>query len=170
MTWQEEVCALRPQLERFLCGVLAVRWDDAEDIAATVIADILIKRDLPRQEGKSLRSWLFERARWRAFDFKRRRKHTALSIEFMEEMGEDLELEAGVSTDEQVLSEIAYDELVRALSKCESSKLFIDQANGKTYREMACALQIPIGTVRSRMHHHRRRAQEAIVRHRHEVS
>jgi RNA polymerase sigma-70 factor (ECF subfamily) len=107
---------------------------------------------------RAFRTWLFQTTRHRAIDFLRKRKR-------------ELELIAGAAA-ESAAAQGAWDEpdetaeapilpeIMAMLAPAHREVLLLRFQDGMSYAEIALVVGCSIGTVRSRLHHAKRRAQE----------
>jgi RNA polymerase sigma-70 factor (ECF subfamily) len=143
----------------------------AEDI--TQASFLAAYQKLYTFHGGSLKAWLFKIARNRAYDILRRhRRHPLSSLD--EHMGndDDRELHDLIPTEEispedaAALSEQAervYQVLNQLPAGFQSVLVLVD-LNGMEYQEAASILNIPIGTLKSRLARARQKFRETAVR------
>ncbi len=128
-------------------------WADADDIVSVVFLEAWRQRDRIVLCHGSLRPWLLGtarnvvRRRWRTAArggraFALLRSRTARDEEFTDDI--DAKLDAQRRLDE-VLHQVA------ALPEVQREVLILSAWEGLTYEEIAVALRLPIGTVRSRL-------------------
>ncbi|MGD0518902.1 MAG: sigma-70 family RNA polymerase sigma factor, partial [Thermoguttaceae bacterium] len=135
----------------------------AEDVFQQTFLQVHLKCD-QFEEGRKVRPWLYTVATNQAIDYQRRnRRHKIMSLDRrMErgiegEMGTLVELldgaEAGPS--EEAESAEQYDRLRRAIDDLPEQTrqvVLLVYFKGLKYREAAEILDIPVGTVKSRLH------------------
>ena len=134
--------------------------DDAEDVQQEVW--LTVYRNLRRLDNpRAFRTWLFQTTRHRAIDFLRARKRER---ELAEEAGR--EVEPATMPDETLaaLDESALGPALASLPPAHREALLLRYQEGMSYGEMAVVAGCSIGTVRSRLHHAKRRLQDAIER------
>jgi RNA polymerase sigma-70 factor, ECF subfamily len=129
------------------------RVDDAEDLTQEVFVKVYQTLDRYRQGDGSFGSWLMAVARNHAIDHYRRRRQDALRHAEEPEV-----LDGMASGDEGPLLSLERAERVRlvhrglrALPEELRAPLILCDLQGLPYEEAAEALQIPLGTVKSRI-------------------
>ena len=135
-------------------------WSAAEDLASVVFLEAWRKRNDVRLYGDSLLPWLYGvatnvlRNRSRSL----RRYRSALARMPVEQEA-DFAADAGERIDDerQVRRVLA---VFRLLPKRDQDVLALCVWSGLTYEEAAVALDLPIGTVRSRLSRARRRLRD----------
>ena len=160
--------------QRELYGYLCRYLGDAtlaEDVFQNTFLQLFVKSD-QYEEGRPLRSWLYTIATNQAIDALRRQgRHQAISLEQAQESREGeaqnllemlesrdaspLELAVGEERRERVKSGIEH------LPEFLKQVLLLAYYQGLKYREIADILNIPVGTVKSRLHTALARLQEA---------
>jgi RNA polymerase sigma-70 factor, ECF subfamily len=123
-----------------LCGFLRQITGDmtAEDIVQETFAHVWKKPVGFKPESGSLRGWLFGICRKRAAEWWRKRTPVA----------PEPEEQASVGNPE--LTSIIGDAMVR-LPQEQRLLLWLREVEGQSYQELAAILEIPVGTVRSRL-------------------
>lgn len=134
--------------------------DDAEDVQQEVwLAVYRGVRGLSKPGA--FRTWLFQTTRHRAIDFlrKRRREQELLegvAVEFA--VAADLDEETAVgSLDEPILAAA-----MAELASAHREVLLLRFQDGLSYSEIALVVGCSVGTVRSRLHHAKRRLHERV--------
>lgn len=123
----------------------------AEDAAQT--AFIQAWRNLPRFEVRSsFRSWIFRIALNAAVDFLRRQKHQ-VDIDAVLDLSLEENLEEKIA-EREIRMEIQ--QAVAELPDASRSVLILKEYQGLKYQEIAEALDIPMGTVMSRLSYARK--------------
>jgi RNA polymerase sigma-70 factor, ECF subfamily len=159
--------------ERELYGYLCRYVGDAtlaEDVFQNTFLQLYLKSH-HYEEGRPLRSWLYTIATNQAIDALRRQKrHQAVSLEQAQEaaVGDAQNLLEMLETQQPSPLELAVGEERRELVKQGIEQLpdFLKQVlllayyQGLKYREIATILNIPVGTVKSRLHTALARLQE----------
>jgi RNA polymerase sigma-70 factor (ECF subfamily) len=160
--------------QRELYGYLCRYLGDttlAEDVFQNTFLQLFIKSD-QYEEGRPLRSWLYTIATNQAIDALRRQsRHQAISLEQAQESrnGEAQNLLEMLESRDASPLELAAGEERRELVKSGIEQLpeFLKQVlllayyQGLKYREIADILNIPVGTVKSRLHTALARLHEA---------
>ncbi|MFQ5556398.1 MAG: sigma-70 family RNA polymerase sigma factor [Acidimicrobiales bacterium] len=160
-TWEE----IARDHGRFLYGVayrLSGNHDDAEDVVQEAL--LRVKRGLVRYRPGNLHGWLarivtnvfLDQARRRA-----RRPQTTLPDD------PDRVLAGGQGADEVLAARDLPDHIQAALSELPGdfrAAVVLCDVVGLSYDEIAATLDIPVGTVRSRVHRGRARLREALAR------
>ena len=135
----------------------------AEDLAQ----DTLLKayRSIDRFDGRYPRAWLFRIARNTAINRdRRRREQVAMDEESMDRVPDR---EPGASDPAVQVDDAVYDELLEnaldALPPDFRVLIQLVDVEGMRYQEAADLLDIPVGTVMSRLHRARRRLRAAVA-------
>jgi RNA polymerase sigma-70 factor (ECF subfamily) len=151
-----QMIALLPRLRRFaiaLTGSVA----DGDDLTQDTVERAL--RNLHRWEaGTRLDSWMFRIARNRFIDGRRNAKREGLVVTGAPEEAEN----AAVDGEAVMLSRLTLEDLSSAMKQLpveQREAVALVLINGASYREAADMLEIPIGTLTSRI----ARARESLV-------
>ena len=149
-------------MERFggrtLAHLRGLLGDDAEDVQQEVWLTVY-RRISALSNPRAFRTWLFQTTRHRAIDFLRARKRER---EIVDEVASEID-EAVVPAD--TLASVDQSALAAALeqlSPAHREVLLFRYQEEMSYAEIAVVLGCSIGTVRSRLHHARRRLEDAI--------
>ncbi|HUF39209.1 MAG TPA: sigma-70 family RNA polymerase sigma factor [Anaerolineales bacterium] len=138
-----------------MCGDPALAEDAAQD--AFIRAWLRLSSFRP---GTSLRNWLYRIAVNAALDALRRDRKTAdLEVETLSLPDPEQGPEAAVLQRER---EHAVREAIRTLPEAARSVLVLREYGGLSYKEIAAALDIPLGTVMSRLNYARSRLKERL--------
>ena len=147
-----------PRTLRYLAGILG---DDAEDVHQEVWLAVY-RRVAQLGAPGAFVTWLFTVARHRAVDFLRRRRRERELLE-----GVAAELVAGDGSEGTDETEPEGFELAAAMARLPTLQrevLLLRYREDLSYEEIALVVGCAVGTVRSRLHHARRRLQESMAR------
>lgn len=137
----------------------------AEDAAQEILSRALDK--LPSFRGESeFASWLYRLTL--NFCLEKRRLDQRRAEITAEHLGEELRQTA--SPERQLETRELIERALDALSEPQRVALLLREWQGFSYQEIAEILQLPIGTVRSRLSHARRQFQEAYEKQQSEVT
>ena len=147
---------------------------DAEDITQDVFLRALMSLHNFRQES-SLQVWLFRIATNRCRDLIRRRQHEKGWVSLWRSHERDGSTEEDISCDlpdtrdnperrllQQELSDLLH-EAINRLPVAMREVLVLHDMESLSYEEIAQALSIPVGTVKSRLFHARARLRQALA-------
>jgi RNA polymerase sigma-70 factor (ECF subfamily) len=159
-TWEE----VARSHGRFLYTVayrLTGNREDAEDLVQEVL--LRVRRGLETYQPGSMEGWL-SRIATNAFldDVRRRRRRP----EDLLPEDPDWVLPPGVGADEALAAEVLPDDVqaaLRALPEDFRAAVVLCDVVGLPYNEIAEALGVPVGTVRSRIHRGRALLREALT-------
>jgi RNA polymerase sigma-70 factor (ECF subfamily) len=152
--------------EKELYGYLRHYLGDAEmaeDVFQQTFLQVHLKCD-QFEEGRKVRPWLYTVATNQAIDYQRRnRRHQIISLD--RRMQHDIEGETGslvelldgpdAGPSEEAEAAEQYDQLRRAIDQLPEQTrqvVLLVYFKGLKYREAAEILDIPVGTVKSRLH------------------
>ncbi len=150
-TLRREIVELLPRLRRFGRTVTRHR-EDADDLVQIAVERALTRAD-QWQPGTRLDSWIFRIMQNAWIDEVRARQRRDLTF-VPEELGELV----GVSTTDAQIDAIAVRKAVSQLNEDQRSVVGLVLIEGLPYKEAAAVLDIPIGTLTSRL----ARAREAL--------
>lgn len=146
------------------------RWVKRASDVEDVVQDVFIKayRGLPSFKGESsFYTWIYQIARNTSFNFvTRQQKHVVLRDDMASEDAPDFEDAVGSDHEDPERSLLARqisDTVEAAMKRLQpdlAEALVLYEVEGKPYKEIAQMLQIPIGTVRTRIF----RAREFIAK------
>lgn len=152
----------RDALLRFVRWQLGAAHQDAEDVTQDVLVEIY--RALPRFEARSrLRTWMFGVARNVCLRHRRNQVMPCPSV------GDDIlrnlpdphvDLFAGLAQ-RQVQAQVQA--AIAGLGPTQRVVLLLREIEGLSYQEIATTLDLPVGTVRSRLHNARAALAECLV-------
>lgn len=156
---RRQIVVLLPRLRGFAYS-LAGSMDEADDIVQAACERALARLD-QFQVGTRLDHWMFRIVKTVTIDRARRRKTRGTVA--MEEGGEEVGFDARVH--EQAEARIALASVQREIARLPEEQrelLFLVAIEGMSYQEAAATLDIPIGTVMSRLSRARQRLATAI--------
>jgi RNA polymerase sigma-70 factor, ECF subfamily len=145
---RRDIAALVPRLRRF-AGALAGSMEDGDEIVQTACVKALSSLDR-FAPGTRLDSWMFRIVQNAFLDSmrNRRRRATIGDTDLLEQQS-DSGLGARQAEDRLRLAELR--DAVAALPDEQRAVLALVAIDGRSYKEVAAALEIPIGTVMSRL-------------------
>ena len=144
----------------YLRGIVG---DDADDVQQEVWLAVFRQLNELADPG-AFRTWLFRTTRHRAIDYLRKRKRERELID--EVTIENLPSTTGIA--EEADSMVAIDEAalaaaLLAMPPPQREVVMLRYRDGLTYQEIAQVINRPIGTVRTRLHHAKKRLQESLT-------
>ena len=136
--------------------------DDAEDVQQEVWLSVYRGIAGLANPG-AFRTWLFRTTRHRAVDFLRRRKRER---ELMDDLASEAAEEDVDTTHDTVagMDASALDSALKAMPPPQREVMLLRYRDDMSYNEIALVVGCPIGTVRTRLHHAKRRLQELLTR------
>jgi RNA polymerase sigma-70 factor (ECF subfamily) len=147
---------------RTLAYLRGLVGQDAEDVQQDVWLAVYRSVHSLANPG-AFRTWLFRTTRHRAMDYLRRRKRDAELVddtpldEVMDVRGADRNDDAGVDA-------ALLDGALDAIPPPQREVLLLRYRDDLSYAEIAVVVGCPIGTVRTRLHHAKRRLHELLER------
>jgi RNA polymerase sigma-70 factor (ECF subfamily) len=138
--------------------------DEAADVQQEVWLSIYRHLHVLADPG-AFRTWLFRTTRHRAIDFLRKRKRERELID--DTPIEDVVVtgdETGEDDTRQLFDEEAFVAALLAMPPPQREVMLLRYRDGLSYQEIAQVVGRPIGTVRTRLHHAKRRLQESLTR------
>ena len=144
---------------RYLRGIVG---DDAEDVQQEVWLTVYRSISGLSNPG-AFRTWLFQTTRHRALDYLRRRKRER---ELLEDVASEI-VAADVTEDSTPLDSIdesSLDQVLMAIPPPQREVLLLRYRDDLSYTEIAVVVGCPLGTVRTRLHHAKRRLEELLTR------
>lgn len=153
MTIREELVSLLPRLRRFSLAV-AGNAQDAEDLLHSALERAL-RHESTWQRDTRLDSWIYRIIRNLWIDERRAKRNRNVSLEAA---GDDA-LEDRQASAEHLLDLAQARRALLALPEEQRSVLCLVVLEGMTYQEAAATLDVPIGTIMSRLS----RARAAMV-------
>jgi RNA polymerase sigma-70 factor (ECF subfamily) len=147
--------ALAPRTLRYLQGLVG---DDADDVQQEVW--LAVYRGIASVENAgAFRTWLFRATRHRAMDFLRRRKREREVFADPDPEFPEPAVSAGA---DGALDSLISDEVLARLATAHREVLMLRYRDDMSYAEIAMVTGCPIGTVRTRLHHARRKLQHLL--------
>lgn len=147
-----QVIGLLPRLRRFARS-LARSPADADDLVQQTVERAL-QRWQQWQPGTRMESWMFSIMKNAWIDEVRARRRRGATF-LPEEAGEDV----GVRSDEQQHDALAVEQAMALLPDEQRLAVALVLVEGLSYREAATVMEVPMGTLTSRLS----RAREALV-------
>jgi RNA polymerase sigma-70 factor, ECF subfamily len=149
--------------ERTLGYLRGLVGDDADDVQQEVWLTVYRSIAGLANPG-AFRTWLFQTTRHRALDYLRRRKRER---ELLEDVAGEV-LITGDAGDEgpalQSIGEASLNRALMAIPPPQREVLLLRYRDDLSYNEIAVIVGIPLGTVRTRLHHAKRRLEELLTR------
>ena len=140
--------------------------DDADDIHQDVW--LAVYRGIGGLANpRAFRTWLFQTTRHRAIDFLRRRKRER---ELLDDVASEHAIAGGDTADSthddafNDIDEVALQAALLGIPPPQREILLLRYRDELSYDEIAVVVGCPLGTVRTRLHHGRRRLQELLTR------
>jgi RNA polymerase sigma-70 factor (ECF subfamily) len=152
-TIRDELVTLLPRLRRFSLSVTG-NVQDGEDLLHSALERAL-RHESSWQRGTRLDSWMYRIIRNLWIDERRAKRNQDVSLE----LAGDAVLEDSRDTAEHLLDLAQARRAMLALPEEQRSVLCLIVLEGMSYQEAATALEVPIGTVMSRLS----RARAAMV-------
>jgi RNA polymerase sigma-70 factor (ECF subfamily) len=145
----------------YLRGMLG---DDAEDVQQEVWLSVYRHLSVLADAG-SFRTWLFRTTRHRAIDFlrKRKREHELIDDVPVESI-EDVSADDDRNDVTETIDEVALGAALMAMPPPQREVMLLRYRDELSYQEIAHVVGCPIGTVRTRLHHAKKRLQESLTR------
>ena len=145
--WQKEMIAALPKLRRFAFS-LTGSPEDADDLMQMTIEKALLKAD-QFQPGTRMDNWLFRICKNRWIDAWRKTDRQARALERNRDM-----FEVSHDGEKAAMQAIGLAEVRQAMAQlgpAQQQIIALVAIEGKTYQETATILQMPLGTVMSRL-------------------
>jgi len=142
----------------YLRGIIG---EDAEDVQQDVWLSVY--RGIHRLANPgAFRTWLFQTTRHRAVDFLRKRKRER---ELLDDVATMIDAsDVSDDADSVDIDEAALDATLMAIPPPQREVLLLRYRDDLSYSEIAIVVGCPIGTVRTRLHHAKRRLHELLTR------
>ena len=135
--------------------------DDADDVQQEVWLSVY--RGIGGLANPAaFRTWLYRTTRHRAVDFLRKRKREQ---ELVDDVAIEWIQEGGEADDDMVDFDLStLDSALKAIPPPQREVMLLRYRDGMSYNEIALVVGCPVGTVRTRLHHAKRRLQELLTR------
>jgi RNA polymerase sigma-70 factor (ECF subfamily) len=156
---QPRIIALLPRLRRFCEGLAGTPYDGDDLMQATV--ERALTRAHQFDEGTRLDSWMYRIAQNLHIDRARSQKRRGTSVDL--EAAEALTGDDGRQITEARSDLAAAQAVLQALPEDQRATFLLVVVEGLSYREAAEAMQVPIGTVMSRIARARQRIAEELA-------
>lgn len=137
--------------------------DEAEDVVQDAFVQAFLKLDT-FQRASAFFTWLY-RIAFNVSVSRRRRRRPELSVDVGRELTGTEPMDPGEGPDERVEREERADQVHRALESLNEehrSILVLREMEGYCYESIAQILELPIGTVRSRLHRARLQLRDTL--------
>lgn len=131
---------------------------EAEDVAQETFVKAWLALPKYRPSAGSWRAWLCRIAINRAIDVQRRERPRLSLDETLPDRGRGPAEQAEADARAQMVRKA-----LACLPPASRAALILNEYEGLSYAEIAAALDIPLGTVMSRLHYARRRLRELLV-------
>jgi len=152
---------LLPRLQRFAFS-LTSSSEDAEDLLHATVEKALLKYD-QFEQGTHLDRWMFRICKNLWMDEWRSRQVRGIKVDY-----EDDKHEPWLDGERGTIDKIRLQEVKRAMDKLHDDQrivLVLVAVEGHSYKEVAALLEIPIGTVMSRLARARKTLSEQLPSH-----
>jgi RNA polymerase sigma-70 factor, ECF subfamily len=147
---------------RTLAHLRSLIGDDGEDVQQEVW--LAVYRGISTLDNPAaFRTWLFRTTRHRAIDFLRKRRRERELIEEAAVVAV-AGSEPGEETSFAALDETVWENALARIPPLQRELLLLRYRDELSYAEIALVVGCPIGTVRTRLHHAKRRLQELLKR------
>jgi RNA polymerase sigma factor (sigma-70 family) len=158
--FNKHLLELRPKL-RVFASMLSLTEEDAEDLTQDTITKAIIHKD-KFTDDKSIRAWLFTIMKNIFINSYRRNKTYR---ELLQKTGENSELRfwnqyIANNADSNLYASELWNEIYKLDNKFSIPFIFF--VKGYKYREIADFMQMPIGTVKSRIYYARKLLSEQL--------
>jgi len=135
--------------------------DDAEDAQQEVWLSVY-RAIATLADPRAFRTWLFSTTRRRAIDhLRKRRREQELLIDAMEDVRRDHAVQHDPWPE---LASDQIDTVLSALPPVQREVLLLRLRDEMSYSEIAVIVGCPVGTVKTRLHHAKRKARELLQR------
>ena len=147
---------------RTLAHLRGLVGDDADDLQQEVWLSVY-QHVAGLSNPRAFRTWLFKTTRHRAVDFLRRRRR---QLELTDETA-IADIDVAETVEEPPfggIDESHLDAAIRQLPPLQREVLLLRYQDEMSYTELALVVGCPIGTVRTRLHHAKRKLHELLKR------
>ncbi|MBK9177276.1 MAG: RNA polymerase sigma factor [Flavobacteriales bacterium] len=160
LEFNQQLLSLRQQLYYFALGLTKDR-DNALDLVQESMLRAITFRDKFR-ENTNFKAWVYTIVKNTFINGHRRSKRTRLLMDSVEREREQV---SQVQTPASVEANVKRGEIERSLERLGPAfrTPFLMHFEGYKYHEIAEHMGIPIGTVKSRIHHARQRLQDSLT-------
>jgi RNA polymerase sigma-70 factor, ECF subfamily len=146
---------------RTLAHLRGLIRDDAEDVQQEVWLTVYRSiRTLGNPDG--FRTWLYRTTRHRAIDFLRKRRRQQELVDEVASMAQEATSEPDAGLPE--IDPAALDRAIAELPALQREALLLRYRDHLSYADIAVVVGCPLGTVRTRLHHAKRRLEERFKR------
>lgn len=160
LEFNEQLLSLRQQLYYFALGLTKDR-DNALDLVQESILRAITFRDKFR-DNTNFKAWVYTIVKNTFINGHRRTKRTRVLMDSVEREREQV---SRVQTPASVEANVKRKEIERSLERLDEAfrTPFLMHFEGYKYHEIAEHMNIPVGTVKSRIHQARQRLQESLT-------
>ena len=146
----------------YLRGIIG--GDDADDVQQEVWLSVY-RHLADLADPGAFRTWLFRTTRHRAIDFlrKRKRDHELIDDVPVDQVAVPDANTEGEEDSAGLVDEKALTAALMAMPPPQREVMLLRYRDGLSYQEIAQVIARPIGTVRTRLHHARKRLQETLI-------
>jgi len=156
--WRDEMVTFLPRLQRFAFS-LTGSVEDAEDLLHATVEKALLKYD-QFEQGTHLDRWMFRICKNLWMDEWRSRRVRGIKVDY-----EDDKYEPWIDGERSTIDKIRLREVNRAMDELQDEQrvvLTLVAVEGHSYKDVAELLEIPIGTVMSRLARARRKLAQQL--------
>lgn len=147
--------------ERTLAYLEGLVGEDAEDVQQEVWLSVF-RGIRTLHNPRAFRTWLFRTTRHHAIDFLRRRKRQQRLLELLARETVDLVSEEARVERDITLDGAFLDAAMSELSPTHREVMLLRFRDDLSYAEIAMVVGCPIGTVRTRLHHAKRKLYQLL--------
>jgi len=146
----------------YLRGIIG--GDDADDVQQEVWLSVY-RHLADLADPGAFRTWLFRTTRHRAIDFlrKRKRDHELIDDVPVDQVAVPDANTGGEEYSAGLVDEKALTAALMAMPPPQREVMLLRYRDGLSYQEIAQVIARPIGTVRTRLHHAKKRLQETLI-------
>ena len=147
-----------PRTERYLRSLVGDAADDVQQEVWLAVYRGLSSVTNPR----AFRTWLFQTTRHRAIDYLRKQKRER---ELISEVSSEAIEAIDPAEESSTLDLSNFDAVLAELPTAQREALLLRYRDDLSYNEIALVVGCSVGTIRSRLHHAKRRMQELMATH-----